>query len=437
MNILSSFAKSVSQLSQKLNLGNGSTWPGHLALMVRPTIVAEILSKSHTDVVLIIGTNGKTTTAKILTTILESSGKKVIQNTSGANLLNGVASTLLLHTNPQGKVSADYAVFEVDENNVPLVLQHVIPKIIIALDLFRDQLDRYGELDSIAKKWNHAFKSLTNETTLVLNADDPLIAYVAKDVKAQVLYFGLPPETKGQKKLEHASDSIYCPNCGHKLVYDHIFFSHLGIWHCTSCGVVHPKPQIVEQTSPLPGVYNLYNTYAAVLAAKTLGIAEKEITNSLEKVIPAFGRQEKLTYKGSNVQLFLSKNPTSMNQSLVTIASMKAKHVLFVLNDRIPDGHDVSWIWDIDIENFIDKFDTVTISGDRAYDMGLRLEYTQTSQTANPKSQAHTKYVVEPNLTLAVAKSLEQVTSDETLYVLPTYSAMLDVRKILTGRKIL
>lgn len=426
INPIAKAAKIVSKVSRKFNMGNGSTWPGHLALMFNPNIVGDILKKSHTQVILIVGTNGKTTTAKMVTTILEENKNSVIQNTSGANLLNGIASTILLKTNPQGKLSADYAVFEVDENNLSLVLTHITPKVIIALDLFRDQLDRYGELDSIAKKWNASFRNLTQQTTLILNADDPLIAYLAKDVVAKVAYFGLSENEKGQKTLEHASDSVYCPNCGHKLVYSKIFFSHLGIWECMSCGVKRPKPEVIEQPSPLPGLYNLYNTYAAVLAVTTCGLSGKIIAKALENMAPAFGRQEKLTYKDKSIQLFLSKNPTSMNQSLATIADMKATHVLFVLNDRIPDGQDISWIWDIDIEKFIKTFTFVGVSGDRTYDMALRLHYAGMG-----------KFTAEPDLKQAIQKAVADLPQDKTLYILPTYSAMLDARKILTGRKIL
>lgn len=424
--ILSQGAKAVSGVSRLFNLGHGSTWPGHIALSLNPHIVPDLLHNSQTQVILIAGTNGKTTTAKILTTILKEDGKKVIQNTSGANLLNGIASTLLLQTNFSGKLTVDYAVFEVDENNLPLVLEHVTPTSIIALDLFRDQLDRYGELDSIAKKWNAAFQNLTNKTTLILNADDPLIAYLAKDVKAKVQYFGLSDKEKGQKVLEHAADSVYCPNCGSKLKYKKIFYSHLGIWECPHCHIKRPLPNLSEVTSPLPGRYNEYNTLAAVLTAKNLDIQPSVIYAALKNVTPAFGRQERLFYKEKNVQIFLSKNPISMNESLRTITTLGAKNVLFVLNDRIPDGRDVSWIWDIDIESFKDTFTHITVSGDRTYDMALRMQYADIQGV-----------FVEENLQQAIDNAIEQVPRDQTLFILPTYSAMLDVRKILTGKKIL
>src|SRR5690348_7465722 len=179
-NVLIGSAKVFSRLSKILNVGNGSTWPGHLALKANPHLIEDLLKDAPTNIILIVGTNGKTTTSRMLTTILKEGGQKVIQNTSGANLVNGIASTLLLNTNPVGKLTANYAVFEVDENSLPQLLQHVTPRIILALNLFRDQLDRYGELDSIAKKWHAAFTHLPPSTHLILNADDPLIAYLAK-----------------------------------------------------------------------------------------------------------------------------------------------------------------------------------------------------------------------------------------------------------------
>lgn len=425
-NLVTKVAKEASKLSQQFNLGNGSTWPGHIALKINPSIIKHLLKDSPTQVIFVVGTNGKTTTSHILSTILKESGKSVIQNKSGANLLNGIASSLLLHTNPRGKLTADYAVFEVDENNLSPVIAHVTPKVVISLNLFRDQLDRYGELDSIARKWNKAMKNLTQDSTLILNADDPLIAYLAKDVKAKVMYYGLSEKEKGLKSLEHASDSVYCPQCGSKLVYKKIFYSHLGIWECPSCHVKRPLPQITQSYSPLPGTYNLYNTLAATLCAQALGISPKVIDSALHKVTPAFGRQEIIEKEGKTVQLFLSKNPTSMNESLRTIKELGAKNVLFVLNDRIPDGRDVSWIWDIDLETIGKSFKHITASGDRTYDMALRMQYADLGE-----------FEAYDDLKDALSHALEKVNTHETLFILPTYSAMLEVRKILTGRKIL
>lgn len=421
--------KLISLLSKAVGKGNGSTWPGHIALTFNPNFLEDITNESKTKIIVIAGTNGKTTTSRILTTLLRIEGNSVIQNTSGANLLNGIASALLLNTDVRGRLNADYAVFEVDENTLPLFLAHVTPNAVILLNLFRDQLDRYGELDSIAKKWKGALQTLSDKTTLILNADDPLVAYLAKNMSASIAYVGLSDNHKGQKSFEHAADSVYCPNCGSKLTYKKIFYSHLGIWKCPHCHIKRPKPTMSELTSPLPGTYNMYNTLAAVLTAKSLGISQQTIDSALPTVTPAFGRQEKLVYKGKQIQVFLSKNPISMNESLRAIADLGAKYVLFVLNDRIPDGRDVSWIWDIDVEQYCTVFDSIVVSGDRCYDMGLRIYYAQGGQSEKLKIIEDLKEAIDTSIT-----SLKQ---GETLYVLPTYSAMLGVRKIVIGRGIL
>lgn len=429
--IITSAGKTLSTLSKITNKGSGYTWPGHIALKFNNTYISNLLQNSPTQVIFIVGTNGKTTTGKMLTTILEKNKKKVIQNSSGANLLNGIASSLLLNTDISGRLTADYAIFEVDENNLPLILEEVTPKAIIALDLFRDQLDRYGELDSIAKKWQHAFTKLPSSTHLILNADDPLIAYLARDTTATVSYFGLDGTQEKGTNLQHAADSLYCPKCNNKLHFQKIFYSHLGLWKCQYCKLQRPLPHLASSYFPLDGTYNKYNTLAAALTAQALGISPQNIDQALHAVTPAFGRQEKLNIQGKSVQIFLAKNPTSFNEALRTIQEKGAKYVAFALNDRIPDGRDVSWIWDIDIEKYYDDFKVIFVGGDRAYDMALRVEY------ANEKENKYDKLRTFTNLKEMIHHALSDTPQNETLYILPTYSAMLDVRKILIGRKIL
>lgn len=427
------FGKTLAFGSKISNRGSGSTWPGHLALGFNKKYIQEILQNSHIEIILIVGTNGKTTTGKILTTILEKNHKSAFQNSAGANLVNGVASSLLTHTNLSGKLTADYAIFEVDENNLPLILEEITPNAIVVLDLFRDQLDRYGELDSIAKKWQQAFTYLPESTHLILNADDPLIAYLGQSqtIKAQVSYFGLDQTAEKGHELQHAADTLYCPRCNNKLHFQKIFYAHLGVWKCPHCKLQRPIPHLADVYFPLDGTYNKYNTLAAALTAEVLGLDKNAVDQSLHLVTPAFGRQEKLMVNGKNIQIFLAKNPTSFNETLKTIAEKNAKYVAFVLNDRIPDGRDVSWIWDIDIEHFLYQFEAVFVSGDRAYDMSLRIEY------ANEKENTYEKLRTFTNLKEMLSHALNELPQNETLYILPTYSAMLEVRKILTGRKIL
>lgn len=428
-NILLIFiGKLIITLSQKLNLGGGSTWPGHVALSDNKHFIRDILKKSETKIIIVAGTNGKTTTGKLIHTILEQNGKKVFRNTAGANLLNGVASTLIAHVSIDGSLPYDYAVLEIDENTLPHLLKEITPTAVIILNIFRDQLDRYGETDSIATKWQFALQKLTKETSLFLNADDPQIAFLGREATATVSYFGLSDKKLHQKTYQHASDSTFCPNCATKLHYETVYFSHLGDWLCPKCGYQKPKTQQKDAIYyPLAGVYNRYNTMAAILIARWAGVDGKTIEEALKSFTPAFGRQEVVTVNNKKIMFFLSKNPTSFNQSLKTIIELKAKHILMVLNDRIPDGRDVSWIWDVDLEPLKDV-SLITITGDRAYDLGIRVKYENI-----PKDS----YRIYESLPLAIKKSFEFLSKNETLYILPTYSAMLDVRKILMGKKLL
>lgn len=396
--------KIVSFISRITRLGAGETWPGEIALRLNPPILSDLAGTLKKGVILIAGTNGKTTTALMIKTILENSGVSVVSNASGANLENGIVSAIIQNPN------ADWGVLEVDENSLPVVVSrltsHVSHKtlIIVLLNLFRDQLDRYGEVDVIAEKWEAALRGTT--ATVIANADDPLIAHVGK--RHAALFFGIEDKTKYQRAQEHAMDSTFCLNCGSRLKYRGVYFSHLGVWRCAPCGEKRPKPDVCRATSPLPGLYNLYNALAAASVARALGIE-----GDMARFSPAFGRQEEI----GNVRIFLSKNPAGFNESLRTVLELGAKELLLVLNDRIPDGRDVSWIWDVDVE-MIPKNIRVRVSGDRVYDLALRLKYAG----------------IETQVFERLSDALR---TEETLFVLPTYSAMLEVRKILTGKKIL
>lgn len=433
---LIAIGKAVSKTSQLLKRGNGSTWPGHIALKGNSLFIKQILEVSKTKVIIVAGTNGKTTTSALITTALVKNGYSVLQNVSGANLLNGVASTVLLNTNSAGKLTQDYAIFEVDENALPLILKQVAPDYLLLLNLFRDQLDRYGEVNTIAKKWHEAIQSLPQKTKLILNANDPQIAYLG-DKRTTTKYFGLEQKTSKLQTEQQAADSIYCPRCNEKLTFTAIYFSHLGDWHCEHCKLKRPKIDQCECSDcGLTGTYNTFNKLASTLVLKQTGLTEEQIGNSLKDFKPAFGRQEIVKYKDKNVQIFLSKNPTSFNQSFATITDQNAptsrgtksnmgKTLLIVLNDRIPDGRDISWIWDVDLPQ-IEKFTQILLAGDRVYDMALRVKYEE-----------YNNFQTFENLEDAIETGINSVSTDETFFILPTYSAMLEVRKILTGKKIL
>lgn len=423
--------KIISKLIQFFNLGDGSTWPGHLALKTNKRFIQELLKDSEIKIILIAGTNGKTTTSKLIKTALVENNKQVLQNHSGANLLNGIASALLLNTNFLGKLTYDYAIFEVDENALPKLLKELTPEYILLLNLFRDQLDRYGEVNTIISNWKNNFKNLTKNTTLVLNADDPQIAYLAKGTEATIKYFGLQDSQFGNDKLQHAADSVYCPHCGERLSFDALAFSHLGKWYCKKCGIKRPAIEEIKfAIYPLPGLYNKYNVIAAITLLRQTGLTDQQVNDAFTDFVPAFGRQEIIKYKNKNVQIFLSKNPTSFNQSYTTIQELGGKSLLIALNDRVPDGRDVSWIWDVDLPD-LGKFKQILIAGDRVYDMALRMKYELGIMNYESRVEVY------EDLKKAVDEGVKRIDDDETLFILPTYSAMLDVRQIITGKKIL
>lgn len=416
--------KLLSAVSRLTGAGAGATWPGEIAINLRQEILKDFSSQLREGIIIVAGTNGKTTTSLMIKKILEDNGKKVIHNGSGANLLNGVVSAFLEKSSLSGKIDADWAVLETDENSLPVVVKYSqSPEIIVVfLNLFRDQLDRYGEVDVIAEKWETALAGKDRNLKVIANADDPLVAHLSKGRKT--FYFGVNEPSYYLKKMEHATDSIFCLNCGNRLTYKGLYYSHIGLWHCENCGEKRPEPKLSKWESPLPGLYNLYNTLAAVSVARYLKISDSTIENSLKNFAPAFGRQEEFDVEDKKVKIFLSKNPAGFNESLRTILRLGAKNILFVLNDRIPDGRDVSWIWDVDFEN-MSKDIKLFVTGDRIFDMALRIKY------------AGLKAKVEPNLGLAIEAGLMETTQNGTLYILPTYSAMLEVRELISGKKIL
>ncbi len=426
-------AKTVTFLVRSLRMGAASVLPGEIARRLQPQLLQLLSCQVKRGVILITGTNGKTTTSLLLRTMLERQGWRVAHNATGANLENGLITALLENTNPIGQLQVDYAILEVDENVVPKVLQPIQPKLILCLNLFRDQLDRYGEVDTISQRWGNAIAYLPPETVIVANADDPTLSYMGQQLTQNVLFFGLSEPEQYLDEIPHAVDSIYCPNCGHSLAYQGVYLSHLGDYDCPSCGFHKGQLAINSQewSQILIGLYNKYNTLAAVLAAQQLGVDEATIRDTITNFQAAFGRAEELEVKGKRVRILLSKNPVGMNETIRAVNQAGGQTKLLVLNDRIPDGTDVSWIWDVDTEKLVQQGGTLVVSGDRVYDMALRLRYSQ------PDYNNGLHLIVKEDLKEAISTALDRTPDCETLHILPTYSAMLEVREILTGRKIL
>ena len=430
-------AKTITGLVKLLKLGAASVLPGEIARRFHPRLLNLLASQFKRGVILVVGTNGKTTTSLLLRQILENNGYKIVHNSTGANLINGLITCLITNSNLWGKLDADYAILEVDENVLPLVLKQCQPSHILGLNLFRDQLDRYGEVDTISYRWQNAITPLNKNTFIILNGDDPTVCYLGQNLPQKVLFFGLNEPELYLEEIPHAVDSIYCPSCGQSLNYQGVYLSHLGDYDCPNCNFTKSKLALNsrEWQQILIGVYNKYNTLAAALVAETIGVNKEVINNTIANFKAAFGRAEQLTLKGKQVRILLSKNPVGMNETIRTVNDIKktapASTTLMVLNDRIPDGTDVSWIWDVDTEKLVESGGNLIVSGDRVYDMALRLKYSLDTGESN------LNLIVEPNLAEAINRAWEITPTDETLYIIPTYSAMLEVRKLLVGRGIL
>ncbi|KST66898.1 Mur ligase family protein [Mastigocoleus testarum] len=427
-----SVAKSVTFFVRSLRLGAASVLPGSIARRIEPQLLTLLSQQVKSGIILIAGTNGKTTTSLLLRSILERKGYRVAHNATGANLENGLVTALMESANSVGGLNVDYAILEVDENIVPKVLTPIQPKIILCLNLFRDQLDRYGEVDSISKRWTKVISTLPADTVVIPNADDPTLCYLGQQLKQKVSFFGLSEPEQYLEKIQHAVDSIYCPRCGHSLDYQGVYLSHLGDFTCPSCGFSKSQPTLNSQEweQVLVGLYNKYNTLAAATAAVELGIDEKTIHNTIPTFQAAFGRAEELEIDGKRVRILLSKNPVGTNETIRVVTQSNDKTTLLVLNDRVQDGEDVSWIWDVDTEKLVERGGTLVVSGDRVYDMALRLRYSE--NTADSKLNL----IIQQDLKQAIDIALKNTPDDETLHILPTYTAMLDVREILTGKKI-
>lgn len=434
------FAKLVDWLIRILNLGAGSTWPGEIALRIDPSFVRQMTERIALRSILIVGTNGKTTTAALIAHALEKMGKHTVRNPEGANLLNGVASTLVKASSLNAAVHADYAIFELDENAFSQVVAQVQnPDVILFLNLFRDQLDRYGEVHTIATRWQQTLSTLKeSETTLVINGDDPRLVYMGKHTSLKAVYFGAAKEDKMPKDVPHDVDSVHCPACGSKLIYFAMSYSHLGDYACRQCGFSAPE-RWTDATAPvagLAGMYNRYNIRAALAALHVMyDINYSEARALLDGFTPAFGRQESVTALGVSWVIILSKNPAGFNQSVAALGELlngKKTDIAIILNDRIPDGTDVSWIWDVEFENVYKHAHTVMVSGDRTYDMAIRME------TADDLQKEHkARLVAEPSLKKALTTLAKKHTGDAPIVVLATYTGMLEVRRKLKGRALL
>ncbi len=432
--------------SQLLGRGGGTALPGLVAGRIAPDLLESIALASE-GVVLVTGTNGKTTTAHLLATAVRNAGFEVMANPSGSNLERGLVGALVAASGPRGEAptpTGRVAVLEVDEATTAAVLPRLHPTVAVFLNLFRDQLDRYGEIDSIARGWRHALEVDGGGPTLVLNADDPSVAQLADGARGRVVTFGMEDPGVRLPAAEHASDARFC-GCGGTFEYATRYIGHVGDWRCRSCSRARPPLDVaarnvrldegsarfdlvtpggtVAMTLPVAGLYSVYNALAAAAAAFALGLAPEAAERALRGAGPAFGRQERFVVRGRQVRMLLAKNPAGLNEIVRTLNLGRSPlHVLWLLNDGIQDGRDVSWIYDADLEALEGRCASIVASGARADDLALRLHL------AGLEPQ-----IVDTDIDAALAAALDRTPEGERLDVVATYTAMLEARARLAG----
>ncbi len=435
--------KATGTLSRVTRRGGGTTLPGDVARVIDPRILTRLATDLTHGSVVITGTNGKTTTARLVTWLLEGVGQRVVSNRAGANLIYGVTAAAVGRAGADGRLKADWGVFEIDEASLPRAVEEIHPRATLVLNLFRDQLDRYGELESIARKIEKALGQMKDDAHVILNADDPRVAEIGLNLPQRPTWFGLEATSVASKELPHAADARTCPRCGASLVFSAVYVGHDGIYRCPNGDFERPKPDLaatdieldgfdrlaltIQGTRiemPLGGLYNCYNVLAAYATACSLGLDATYIAERLKTFKAAFGRQERIDFRGRHLILVLSKNPAGFNETVRTAVDLAGgTNFLLGLNDRKADGTDVSWIWDVDFEQLKGKAKVVIPAGNRAHDLAVRLKY---AGVAADEPQT------DPGKALDVL--IKDTNEGDTAHVLCTYTAMLDLRAELVKR---
>lgn len=439
MTLLDGFARGVGKLSRISGRGGGTTLPGRLLLKLDPEALSRLAVGLPEGSVLISATNGKTTTSAMLAAILHSRGKKLVANSTGSNMPWGVTTSLIDQSGSMG-------LFEVDEAWLPEVADSVSPRTILLGNLFRDQLDRYGETETLASRWRDTAQSSGSGTTWVLNADDPLVSATGvPEPPGGAIFFGIEDLAVSLAEAPHARDAKQCRECGATLEFAGIFAGHLGHWSCPECHLTRPEPTVRaerirlegmrgltahistgadqgELVLPIPGLYNLYNALGAIAAAHSLGVPLKDSLDALSSMQAVFGRVERFRLEDRDLAILLIKNPVGTNEVLRTLSLESPPLDLWIcLNDRIADGRDVSWIWDADFETLSDSVSSVTCAGTRASEMALRLKYAGWSEAS-----IHVDSEVGPSIESALDRCAG------SLFALPTYTALLELEDYLS-----
>ncbi len=431
-------ARMIGRLSRLTGRGGGTTLPGRVLLKLDPGAISKLGSKLEHGSTLISATNGKTTTAAMLASILTANGRHPVHNRAGSNMTWGVATALLEQRGDEG-------LFEVDEAWLPETAARLGPRTILLGNLFRDQLDRYGETEKLADAWVKLAEARAGSTDFVLNADDPLVADIGRYSGNRTTYFGIEDEGAALSETQHAHDAKQCRVCGQALDFQRAFVGHLGHYSCPSCGMKRPTPEVfateielkgmsgVEATVagpegsarlrlPLPGLYNLYNALGAIATARALKIPVEASVSALAGMQAVFGRVERIQVEETELSILLIKNPAGANEVIRTLALEPGKLDLWIaLNDGIADGRDVSWIWDADFEMLAEHVNSIVCTGTRGSEMALRLKYGGWDTDRISVVDG-----IGNGLTEAISRRPGK------LFAMPTYTALLELRKLLT-----
>jgi UDP-N-acetylmuramyl tripeptide synthase len=394
--------------------------------------------------VLVTGTNGKTTTARLVSSLLEGLPARVVTNRAGANLIYGATAAAVARADIDGRLRAEWGVFEIDEAALPIAVDEIQPRAVLVGNLFRDQLDRYGELELLARTIHQALESLPERGRAVLNADDPRVGEIGLDLPRPPLWYGLDDPAVSAEELPHAADARTCPRCGATLRFLQVYVGHDGAYECPNGDFERPMADLrateielsgldrialtvggTRLEAPLGGLYNAYNLVGAFAVGKALGLDRDYMAQQLRTVAAAFGRQERFERDGLRFTMMLAKNPTGFNEILREAGRLaQGRHFLIGLNDRVADGRDVSWIWDVDFELLRGYADLVVPTGDRAYDLAVRLKYAGVASAEKP----------EPDLGRALDSLISGIPAGGEGFLLCTYTAMLDLRALLVRR---
>jgi UDP-N-acetylmuramyl tripeptide synthase len=435
--------KLAATASRRLRRGGGTTIPGDVALAVDPGVLAKLGAALPRGSVLVTGTNGKTTTTGLVAAALEGSGERVLTNPSGANLVFGLVAAAVAQARPLGGARGDRAVFEVDELSLERAVIELRPRLVLVLNLLRDQLDRSGELETTGRRIGDGLRRLPPGARIVANADDPLVVAQCDGLEG-VVYVGVDADDQVLDELPHAADARTCPRCGAALHFDRVVLAHCGSYRCTACDFARPRTAVTVRRiaaasldsqrlelsdgtvldAAVGGVYNAYNLVAAYAAATTLGVPPVTVAAAVAGFRPRFGRMERVRLHDRELRMLLAKNPAGLDVVLRTADQLGRTHnYLIAINDLVADGRDVSWLWDVDFEQLArsPRRPHVVASGRRAHDLAVRLKYA---------GMATEQVTVEPDPAAALRLLAARAEPGEEAVVVPTYTAMLELRAV-------